>query len=165
LFKRIAIIGLGLIGGSLGLAIKDAHPGAEVWGVDQTQEVITKAREMGAIDGGTLDLGQSVKGAELVIIATPLGVIEEILIKVAPHLQKGAIVTDVGSTKQKVVQWMETLLPPGVEGVGGHPMAGSEKSSVLGATANLLVQAPYILTPTPKNKEETMEKLRGFFSS
>ncbi len=121
---RIAIVGLGLIGGSLGMAIRAARlRDVEVVGYDQNGGVLGKARRLGAIDREARDLAQAVAGASVVIIATPILAIRQVMREAAPHLSPGAVVTDTGSTKAAVLSWARELLPEGVHFVGGHPMA------------------------------------------
>ena len=124
--KRITIIGLGLIGGSLGLALKESGVD-EVVGWDLARASVTRALKMGAIDKDGKTLAGSVEGAELVIIATPLLAMPDVMQEISPSLSPRCVVTDTGSTKTAVMEWAETYLP-GVDFIGGHPM-GRQRSA------------------------------------
>ncbi len=159
LFKRICIIGIGLIGGSLGMAVIRRGLAGEVVGVDVGLENLDLARETGAIHRGTTDLAVGVHGADLVVMATPVGAYRNILKLITPYLTPGTIVSDVGSTKERVVRDAEELLPPQISFVGGHPMAGSEQAGVKGADAYLFENAVYLLTPTAQTNELALHKV------
>lgn len=163
--KRITIIGLGVIGGSLGLALKKRHPELHVQGVDINTEIIQEAVSRKAIDNGTTDLIAGVQEADLIFLATPISVMEKICKAIAPYLQNGAIVTDLGSTKVNVVRIMESSLPKQVRFLGGHPMTGSEKTGLQGASEILFENAAYILTPLSDCAEEVTRIVRGLVES
>lgn len=156
--KRVTIVGLGLIGGSLGLALK-AGPGpeVEVIGYDRNRTVAAKARRLGAIDRAGADLAEAVAASPLVVIATPILAIRQTLERIAPHLQPDAVVTDTGSTKAMVMAWAGELLPPGVSFVGGHPMAGKETQGVDHAQADLFHGKTYCLCPSPGARQEAVD--------
>lgn len=159
--KEVTIIGLGVIGGSLGLALKKRCPFLRIRGVDLRLEIIEEAARRQAIDFGTMDLAEGVKEADLVFLAVPLSVLEQICRQIAPHLPKGAIVTDTGSTKTNVVKIMSDTLPDRRFFLGGHPMAGSEKTGLDGATELLFENAAYLLTPLPGCSEEVIRVVRN----
>jgi prephenate dehydrogenase len=145
---RIAILGLGLIGGSIGLALKQAHwRRAEIIGYTRRRETASLARKSGAVDRIELDCRQAVKIADIIIVATPVLAIRDIFELISPQLSDGAIVTDTASTKVQVMQWAKELLPPKTNFVGGHPMAGKEISSIKAAAADLFNGCTYCLTP------------------
>jgi len=144
---KITIIGLGLIGSSIGLALKKAKLEVEVVGHDKERSVENRAQRAGAVDKTELNLFTAIKGARLVIIATPVKAIEEVLKLIGPELQEGCIVTDTGSTKGVVLQWAEQYLPRTVSFVGGHPIAGKEVSGPEGAQADLFKGATYCIIP------------------
>ena len=144
--KRITIIGLGLIGGSLGLALRE--PTLEIVGWDVSRDSVNRALKMGAIDTASKTLAASVDSSDLVIIATPLLAIPEVMKEIAPTLLPDATVTDTGSTKAAVMDWAEAYLP-GVDFVGGHPMAGKEVPGVENAEAELFKGATYCVCPSP----------------
>ena len=147
IFPKAAIIGVGLIGGSFGLAAKRAGLVGEVVGVARSETTRGLAVERGAADWTTDDAARAVRGADLVYLAAPIGAIVTALGELGPHLEPGALVTDAGSTKQRIVAAAEAL-PAGVEFLGGHPMAGSEQAGVSAARADLFQGATYFLTPT-----------------
>lgn len=142
--KTVAIIGLGLIGGSLALAVK-ANTAFKVLGYDEAGETATAARATGAIDGVLAGPGE-VGDADIVVFGVPVGKIAAAVQAAAPNLKKGAIVTDVGSAKQSLHAALPRILPPTAVYVGGHPMAGAEKSGFRAARGDLFAGRPYILT-------------------
>lgn len=160
IFNRVAIVGTGLIGGSIGMAIIGRNLAREVVGIDLRVEDLTLARETRAIHHGTVDLAEGVKNAELVILAIPVGSTLEMIKCILPNLMTGAILTDVGSTKAAVVEGAEDLIDGEFCFVGGHPMAGSEQAGIKGADRYLLENAAYILTPTDKTDPTALAKVR-----
>jgi len=156
-FKKITIIGVGLIGGSLGLALKENRPNFKIIGVDK-KEVIEKAIARGAIDEGTVNPKEGVKEADIVIIATPVKTILDLLPKISPFLKKGCLVTDTGSTKGQIVGRANQVLSKDVFFVGGHPMAGSEKCGIEEANPHLFRNRTYILTPDKKSNLIAIDK-------
>ncbi|MHC2994783.1 MAG: prephenate dehydrogenase [Candidatus Atribacteria bacterium] len=157
-FKKINIIGVGLIGGSLGLALKEKKPNFKIVGVDK-QEVIKKAITRGAIDEGTDNLKEGIKEADVVIIATPVKTILDLLSQISPFLKKRCLVTDTGSTKAKIVKTANQVLPQNIHFIGGHPMAGSEKYGIEEADPHLFQGKTYILTPTNKSNLMAIKKI------
>jgi len=157
-FKKITIIGVGLIGGSLGLALKEKKPNFKIVGIDK-QEIIEKAITRGAIDEGTVNLEEGIKEADIVIVATPVKTILNILTQINPFLKKGCLVTDTGSTKQQIVQKANKVLSEDVFFIGGHPMAGSEECSIESAELHLFHNKTYILTPTHKSNLVALDKI------
>ncbi|MEA2087340.1 MAG: prephenate dehydrogenase/arogenate dehydrogenase family protein [Candidatus Caldatribacteriota bacterium] len=157
-FNKISIIGVGLIGGSLGLALKKKNPNFKIVGIDK-QEIIEKAILRGAIDEGTVNLEEGIKEADIVIIATPVKTILDLLPKINPFLKKGCLVTDTGSTKGQIVERANQVLSKDVFFVGGHPMAGSEKCGIEEANPHLFHNKTYILTPTEKSNLIAIDKI------
>ena len=149
MFNRIVIVGIGLIGGSFGLAARRSGLAREIIGVARRQSTLDKAVEVGACDAATADLCEAAKGADFVLLAPPVGQMERICREIAPLLAPGAIVTDAGSTKAEIVETCEPLFTR-AHFVGGHPMAGSEQTGVEAARADLFENAKWILTPTPQ---------------
>jgi prephenate dehydrogenase len=146
--RRIAIIGLGLIGGSIGLALKRAgSDGVELVGYARRPETADRALQLGAIDRVEGSLASTVDKAALVILAIPTMSVKEILCQIGSHLPAGSVVTDVASTKVQVMKWAEESLPPGVSFVGGHPMAGKELSGIEVADADLFRGHTYCIVP------------------
>lgn len=162
-FKKVTIIGVGLIGGSLGLALKK-NPDLSIIGVGRNKEHLNQAIARGAIDKGTTQLEEAVRGADLVFIATPVSGITKIAKRISPHLKKGAVITDVGSAKAHIVKSIERFVPKDVHFIGGHPMAGSEQQGVLAASANLFKNSFYILTPTKKTDAKAFKRLHSLLS-
>ncbi len=148
MFDRVAVIGLGLIGGSIGLALRRAKAAQQVIGYDPERGVSELARKIGVIDQSANTLDDAVRGAELIILATPVGAIRILLQHLASCVAPGVVVTDVASTKAQVISWAEEFLPASVPFVGGHPMAGKEVSGVEAADAALFLNRIYCLTPT-----------------
>lgn len=163
MFKKISIIGVGLIGGSIGLAVKKCKLAGEVVGLTSCKTTLKRAVRSKAIDKGSLDLGECVKDSDLVILAVPVTEIKNIITLISPHLKKGCIVTDVASTKQEVVKIAEQILPKEIFFVGSHPMAGSEKRGVDFARANLFKDSVLILTPTTKTNKKCLNKVNRFW--
>src|SRR5579859_6135256 len=159
MFNRVAIVGLGLIGGSIGLALRQGKAAQQVVGYDLGKGVSNLAYKIGAIDAAYNTLADTVSGADLVIFATPVGAMRTLLQNSAPHLTPGAVVTDVASTKVQVISWAEEFLPSTVSFVGGHPMAGKEVSGVKEADATLFRQRIYCLTPTARTRPAAVNKV------
>ncbi|MHB8171350.1 MAG: prephenate dehydrogenase/arogenate dehydrogenase family protein [Thermincolia bacterium] len=163
--NKITIIGLGLIGGSLGMALVGKGLAREVWGVDIDPDTLETAVETLAVHKTTNNLAEGVKDAEMVVLAISVGLTKEVLQAVSPFLPEGCIVTDVGSTKAGVVELAEEILPPGVHFVGGHPMAGSEVAGISGADRYLFENAVYLLTPTDKTDEGALAKVQSIIGA
>ena len=152
------IIGLGLIGGSIGLALRQGKKSKwEIVGYGRRQETVARALSLGAIERGETNLEDAVERAELVIIATPVLTVKQILSRMAPHLASGCIVTDTGSTKVQVMKWADEILPPTVDFIGGHPMAGRESYGIQAAEAELFGKCTYCLTPSAKASAESID--------
>jgi prephenate dehydrogenase len=146
---RLAIIGLGLIGGSVGLALKRAAPvNTTLVGYDQEAEIMGRALKAGVVDEVERTLPAAVKDASMVIVATPIVTMRRIFRDIAPHLQQSCVVTDTASTKRDVMRWAQAELPQSVYFVGGHPMAGREKAGLHQAEAELFDGRPYCVTPS-----------------
>ncbi|MBE3559390.1 MAG: prephenate dehydrogenase/arogenate dehydrogenase family protein [Ktedonobacteraceae bacterium] len=159
MFNRVAIVGLGLIGGSIGLALRKARAAMQVTGYDLGKGVCDQARRSGAIDQPYSSLADAVRGADLVILATPVGAMRSLLQELATAVTPGTVVTDVASTKARVISWAEEYLPSSVAFVGGHPMAGKEVSGMAAADANLFRDRIYCLTPTMRTPPAAINKV------
>ncbi len=159
MFQHVAIIGMGLIGGSIGLALRKKRAAVKVIGYDPAGGVCDRACRIGAIDQCYGTLEDTVRGAELVILATPVGAMQRLLQELAPVLSPGTVVTDVASTKAQVISWAEELLPENVAFVGGHPMAGREVSGIDAADATLFHERIYCLTPTARTCPAAVSKV------
>lgn len=152
---RVTIVGLGLMGGSLGLALMGDQACREVTGVARRGETLRRAVEWGAIQWGTLDLVEGVKEADLVILATPVRTIIDLLGRIGSHLKEGAIVMDLGSTKAAVARAMAAL-PSRLQPVGGHPMCGRERAGIEAAEPGLYRGATFVLTPLERTSGEAL---------
>jgi prephenate dehydrogenase len=157
---RLAILGVGLIGGSLALALKAAGAVGEVVGIGRGLANLEKALELGVVDRITRDAAEGVRDADLVFLATPVLALPEAAAAIAPHLKRGAILTDGGSVKGSVARAIEPLLPPGVHFVPGHPIAGTEKSGAEAAFATLYRGRRCILTPTDRTDRDALDLVR-----
>lgn len=156
---NIAIIGLGLIGGSIGLGLKKASPEVKIIGIPRREETIQEAIKRGAIDEGTTDPKKGAAEADIVFLCTPINLIIPILKEITPALKKGAIVTDVGSSKGEIVSQAEKIMPKGTYFVGGHPMAGKEQVKLEAAEVDLFKDKNWILTVTSKTSKKALEKV------
>jgi prephenate dehydrogenase len=159
MFQRVAIIGLGLIGGSMGLALRKKRAAVEVLGYDLGRGICDRACRIGAIDQSYDTLADTVRAAELVVLATPVGAIHRLLQELVPVLSPETVVTDVASTKAQVIRWAEASLPANVAFVGGHPMAGLEVSGIDVADARLFHGRIYCLTPTARTLPAAVSKV------
>ena len=148
--KRLAIIGVGLIGGSLALALRRKGVVAEVVGIGRGEANLRRGVELGVIDRYSLDPCSGVQDADMVFLATPVCTIADVVARIAPYLAPGAVVTDGGSVKEEIVVSCEALMPGGTCFVGGHPIAGTEHSGVEAAFATLYDNRRCILTPTER---------------
>ena len=158
----LAIIGLGLIGGSIGLALKRAEPvNTTVIGYDRDLEVAGRAVEFKAIQRMTTTAPEAVKDATLVIVAVPTISVRKVFEEIAPHLSTGTVVTDTSSTKGDVMRWARDLLPRGVHFVGGHPMAGKETSGPQAAEESLFDDRPYCLVPSLDASQGAVNAVEG----
>lgn len=159
LFDTIAIIGVGLIGGSLGMAAKVRGLARRVLGIGRSEQKLMRAKILAAIDDYTLDVSAGVSEADLVVICTPVRDVISTLEAIAPSLKPGAIVTDVGSTKGEITNDAAVVIPDGVYFVGGHPMAGSEQTGVEAAFPDLFLGATYVVTSAPDTDLDAMGKI------
>ena len=157
--EKIAVLGLGLIGGSLGLALQLAGVARHISGYDSNPDTTYQAWELKAITEICNTAEKAVQEADLVILATPILAIPELLEHIAPELKKGVLVTDTASTKAQILKWAKTLLPANVMFVGGHPMAGRELSGIKAAGAGLFEGCAYCLVPDSEASSEGVAKL------
>jgi prephenate dehydrogenase len=154
-FKKIAIFGVGLIGGSFALALKKAGAAEQIVGVGRHAATLERARQLGIIDVAAASVADAVGGADLILIAAPVAQTAAILTSIAPHLQAGTIVTDAGSTKSDVVAAARAALGgKSAQFVPGHPIAGREQNGPEAALADLYVGKKTVLTPLPENAEQ-----------
>ncbi|MGC8937575.1 MAG: prephenate dehydrogenase [Thermodesulfovibrio sp.] len=157
-FKTVSIIGVGLIGGSLALALKEKKLTEKIIGYGRNKERLKKAFKLGIIDTYTDSL-KEICEAELIVLATPLGVFEKITSEMATYLKKDTVVTDVGSVKEEVVNKLERLMPKGVYFVGTHPIAGSDRTGFEYAKAQLFEGSKVIITPTKNTNRSALERV------
>jgi prephenate dehydrogenase len=161
--KRLSILGVGLLGGSIGLAVRQILKHCTVVGYGHRRSTLQAALASGAIQEAEPSAAGAVRGADLVVLCTPVGIFPQILEEIAPALPAGAIVTDVGSTKRSVVEIAEAVLPKHVSFVGSHPMAGSEQRGVEFASADLFRDAVCITTPTQRTRPQALNEVESFW--
>ncbi|MGH7806801.1 MAG: prephenate dehydrogenase [Thermodesulfobacteriota bacterium] len=164
-FSKITVIGLGLIGGSLAWALKKSGRVGEVFGVDLDEKAIDYAVREGVIDDGSKDIEKGVSQSDLIVIATYVGIIPKVAKSIISLVSKGTIITDVGSVKGKIVNEIEELLPSHLYFVGGHPIAGTERSGVWASDLRLFNGKRCILTPTLKTHPEALAKVKSLWES
>jgi prephenate dehydrogenase len=158
-FERVAILGVGLIGGSLGLALRARGLAGRVTAYSRTADTRRRAVELGAADAAADSPEACVAGADLVYLATPVDAIAPSLAQVAAHLAPGCLVTDAGSSKAALVAAAEAACPPGCHFVGGHPMTGREQMGVEFARADLFEQMAYAITPSAASDPAAVARL------
>lgn len=170
--QRVAIVGLGLIGGSIGMGLrawsaqqsKDGSSGLEIIGFDTDLEQQHYAKKINAVDKAEWELAKAIRDADIVVICTPVRAMKETFADIAPMLKSGAVVTDVGSTKAQVIEWANELLPRTVSFVGGHPMAG-KSLSIEGAEADLFKGATWCVTPSVNATDEAVRNVLGMITA
>jgi prephenate dehydrogenase len=162
----MTLVGVGLLGGSLGLAIRERRLAAFVAGYVRRPSSVVECEKLGAVDKATCDLLAAVERAELVVLCTPLAQMRSLVEQMLPALKKGAVVTDVGSVKSSVVQELESLVTrAGAHFVGSHPMAGAEKTGVGSARADLFRNAVCVVTPTRNSNKAAVRKVQTLWKS
>ena len=165
-FQKITIIGVGLLGGSIGLAVRKRRLAREVAGFVRRAASLKDCEKAGAVDFATTDLLAAVSNADLIVLCTPLAQMRPRLMEMLPALKRGAIVTDVGSVKAGVVRELESLVQKsGAHFVGSHPMAGAEKTGVSAARADLFENAVCVVTPTKKTNRAVQRKVGQFWKA
>jgi prephenate dehydrogenase len=164
---RITIIGMGLIGTSLAMAIRSADEKEAplgptvVTGYDKNRRATGDARGRLAIDREARSLEDALHEAQLVVVAVPVQAIREVLSQIAPLLPNGAVVTDVASTKAQVMEWARELLPTTVDFIGGHPMAGKEQSGAGAGDAEIFRDAIYCVTPSSRARQSAIDLVQA----
>jgi len=164
LFRRVAIVGVGFMGASLGLAIKKKGLAREVVGIGRKETSLREATDLGAIDEGTLDFAKGIIGADLIVLATPVNTILDLIEVLGKEHKRGCIITDLGSTKAAIVERAEKVLHHSLLFVGSHPLVGSEKRGPANANAQLYEGASCVMTPTDKTNRLAREKIKQFWS-
>lgn len=166
--QQVTIIGLGLIGGSIGLALKrwsrENQDALHIVGFDSEMQRQNIAKRMGVVDGTEWALGKAVANADIVIVATPVQAMREVFSDIAEDLQHGTIVTDTGSTKVEVMQWAKELLPTTVSFIGGHPMAGKSES-LESADGELFKGATWAICPSVNASEDSIRNVLGIVAA
>ena len=170
--QRVVIVGLGLIGGSIGLGLRrwssdQAKSGSaplQVIGFDTDLEQQSYAKKIAAVDKTEWRLPNAVEGADIIVLCTPVREMKELLGDIRPHLKEGAVVTDVGSTKTDVVRWADEILPSQISFVGGHPMAG-KAISIEGADADLFKGATWCVTPSVRASDTGVRNVLGMIAA
>jgi prephenate dehydrogenase len=164
LISRLCIIGIGLIGGSLARALRNANAVTEIVGCGRDTAHLQKAQALGVIDRYATDPAEAVTGADMVVLAVPLGAMQGVMQRIAPALTPACILTDVGSAKGSVVEAAKQVfneVPPTL--IPGHPIAGTEKSGVEASFAELFQNRRVILTPTETSAAEAVQKVRAMW--
>ncbi|MBI5115509.1 prephenate dehydrogenase/arogenate dehydrogenase family protein [Candidatus Poribacteria bacterium] len=159
-FDKVAIIGVGLLGGSVGLALKARGMCGKVVGVGRSQSSIEAGLRVGAIDEATEEVVDAAKGANLVVVSTPVGSVAGIIAELENSIESDCIITDVGSTKRSIVYEVEQLRRAGPRFVGSHPLAGSERKGVQHASASLFENAFVFVTLTPVTDRSAANEIR-----
>ena len=162
-FERLAVLGLGLLGGSLAWAARARGLAGEVVGCGRRAEPLERARARGLVDRVSLAPAEAVAGADLVVLASPVGAMGPLLAQAAPGLAPGALVTDVGSVKGALVDTLPGLLPPGARYVGSHPMAGGHEKGPDHAWPDLFEGSVCIVTPLPTDPPEAVTRIEGLW--
>jgi prephenate dehydrogenase len=163
-FNRVAILGTGLIGSSVGLALKAARPQTQIAGYDASGENVRRAQAVKAIDRRA-SLRDALDNVDLVIVSTPVGAMQALFEEMAPLLPVESLVMDTGSTKAQVLRWAADLLPNGVRFVGGHPMAGKTETGPDAADAKLFQGAVWCLAPLPTAPKDAIDEAVGLVES
>jgi prephenate dehydrogenase len=159
-WKKVTLIGVGLLGGSLGLALRQRRLADSVIGFVRRTASVTECEKRRAVDLATTDVRQAVSGAELVVLCTPIAQMGPLVEQMLPRLEPGAIVTDVGSVKASLVDVLEPKLRAvGAYFVGSHPMAGSEKTGVAAARGDLFHRAVCVVTPTRESNRPAVRRV------
>lgn len=160
-YRRVALIGLGLIASSLAHALREKGLAGEIIGHARSAETRATALEIGLVDRVYETAAEAVAGADLVVLAVPVGAMGAIAAEIAPHLAAGATVTDVGSVKQAVIEAVAPHLPAHVHFIPGHPLAGTEHSGPRSGFASLFVNRWWLLTPSDETDPAALARLRG----
>jgi cyclohexadieny/prephenate dehydrogenase len=163
MFERVALIGIGLIGSSISHAMRRKGLAKSIVGSARTKKTLATALRLGLIDQGYATAAEATEGADLVILSVPVGACGPLAAEIAPHLRRGAILTDVGSVKAAVVRDMAPHVPQGVHFVPGHPIAGTEQSGPEAGFAELFEGRWTILTPEPETDAAAVDKLKAFW--
>jgi len=162
-YERVALIGLGLIAGSMAHAMKRRGLAGHIAGFARTEETRKAAAEIGFVDSVYESAAEAVKGADLVVLAVPVGAMGKVAEEIAPHLAPGATVTDVGSVKQAVIDAVGPHIPAGVHFIPSHPLAGTEHSGPYSGFATLFENRWWLLTPPEGSDPDAVARLRALY--
>jgi prephenate dehydrogenase len=161
--KTVAIVGVGLIGGSIGLALRERKMADRVVGIGRRQGSLRIARRVGAVTNTTIDMAKGVAEADLIVVCSPVELIVDQVRRAAEHAPPGTLITDAGSTKRQIVEALEAGLPRDCRFLGSHPLAGSEKSGASHARADLFQGRIAIITPTATTSGQEYDSLSEFW--
>jgi prephenate dehydrogenase len=164
-WDTVAIVGVGLIGGSIGLALRQRKLAGKVVGIGRRPESLQKAVAAKAVNQATQDLAEGVRAAELIVVCTPVDTIAQHVYEAAAACPEGALLTDAGSTKASIARRLERVLPPKVGFVGSHPLAGSEKTGCEHARADLFQGRTVVVTPTLTSSKSDVRRATAFWSA
>jgi len=167
-YDTVAIVGVGLIGGSIGLALRERRLAQNVVGIGRRQQSLDIAREVGAIDNGVTNLANGVAQAQLIIVATPVDTIAERVVQISAACPPGSLITDAGSTKEKLVAAVDAGLAgrrSGPRFVGSHPLAGDHRTGPAHARADLFDGRTVVITPTEYTRPAAVTEVSGFWQS
>lgn len=164
-WDTVAIVGVGLIGGSIGLALRERKLTSQIVGVGRRPESLSQAKAVGAVHRTTRVVAEGVRDAELVVVCTPVSSIAARVREAAAACRPGALITDAGSTKASIVRQLNGALPRSVAFVGSHPLAGSEKAGCEHARADLFDGRVVVVTPTRKTAETELQRTADFWSA
>ena len=165
LYDRVALVGLGLIASSMAHAMRDGGLAREIVGHARSPETRATAMEIGLCDRVTETAAEAVQGADLIVLATPIGVMEQVAQEIAPHLAPGATLTDVGSVKRAVIDAVSPHVPEGVHFIPGHPLAGTEQSGPRAGFAGLFRNRWCLLLPSQSVDPEAVDRLRRYWEA
>ncbi len=164
-WETVAIVGVGLLGGSIGLALQQRGLAQHVIGIGRRTESLRRARRHAVVTTTTINLARGVADAQLVVVCTPVGDIVDHVCEVAAHAPPSALITDVGSTKGEIVSQLQRRLLPRTLFVGSHPLAGSEKTGCENASADLLCGRVTVLTPAAHTDRDAAARIEAFWLS
>ncbi|NHF71883.1 prephenate/arogenate dehydrogenase family protein [Paracoccus xiamenensis] len=162
IYNKVALIGLGLIAGSIALAAHEAGVVGKISGTSRSAKTRAAARDLKLVDEVVDNAAAAVRDADLVILCVPVGAMGKVMAEIKPHLKPGAVVTDVGSVKQEVIAQVSPHLPANVHFIPGHPLAGTEHSGPYSGFAELFQNRWWLLTPLPDTDPEELSRLRRF---
>ena len=163
MFKKVCIIGCGLIGSSLARAIKKSNLAEKIVSSNRSKDLNKKVIELKIVEESSSDTKKIVDGSDLIVIATPLSSYEEVILKIKDSLKSGAILTDVGSVKENIINLVEKNIPENVSWIPSHPIAGTEESGPEAGFSELFKNRWCILTPSKKAKKKDINLLRTFW--